>query len=217
MSVYTLLLYLAYFILIILSIILITASLPIKIISETNVDGLYFNELVEFSILFGFLGGNVNLDSTKGSFQLKVATFPVFTTKWVNEEDETEENIDKEKKKKEPGSKKRRNFRILLDPGKKLLTSILRRIYLRFDLDLVAGLSDPYICGLLFGFIYPVVHFVELYCKNCSVTVTPVFIQETFKGRLFLFIRFTPILFVFPLLGFFVSREFREYRRSGGN
>lgn len=207
MSVLTLLLYLAFFILVLLTIILLTAILPIKIRSETDVDGFYFNEIIEFNILLGFLGGKIYLDAKEGSFQLKIASIPVFTTRWINKE--------KDKEEKEP-VKKRRNFRILIKSVKKLASSVLRRVKLQLDLDLVAGLSDPYVCGLLFGFIYPLIQFIEIYCQKCTITLTPVFIEEKLKGRLIALVRFRPILLVYPLLRFFLSREFREHRRSGG-
>jgi hypothetical protein len=214
MSVYTLLLYFAYFILSLLGLILLITILPIKIASETNVNGINFNERVEFSILLGFLGGTLYLDMTSGSFQLLLASIPVFSTKWVNEEEVKDEEIETKRK---PDAKKRRNSRLLFGQGKRLLRSLLRRVKLRLDLDLVAGLSDPYICGLIFGFVYPVIHFIELYCTNCSVSVTPVFTEETFIGRFFFLVQFTPILFVYPLLQFFLSREFRAYLKSGGD
>ena len=210
MSVYTLLLYFTYFILLILTIILITAITPLKIRSETNVDGVYFIELFEFKILLGFLAGKVYLETTGGKFQLKIASIQVYATKWINKQKEK-----KEEEKEEKVSRKRGNFRGLIKPGKRLLTSLLGRVMLQLDLDLEAGLSDPYVCGLIFGFIYPLVQIIEMYCQMCSVSVTPFFIEEKFKGRLLALIEFTPILLVYPLLRFFLSHEFREYRKSG--
>ena len=81
------------------------------------------------------------------------------------------------------------------------------------DVSLITGLSDPYVSVLIFGVVYPFIEMMRIYFPLLSFSLTPVFVEERFSSRVCGSISFRIILFVFPLLRFLLSKEYREYRK----
>lgn len=209
MSVFTLLQFLAYFLLILITILLLVIIFPFNLSTLSKVDGFNYWAQINFSVILGIIFGTLNIDTLGGSFKLLLASFPIYTTNWVNEEQKPEEQEDE----KEP--KRRRRFWKLFDPIKRLLKSISNRIKVnQLDLKITAGLSDPYICGLIFGVIYPLTEIVRMYIPKGSISVTPIFMEERLNAKVTADISLRMILLIVPLLRFFLSKEFREYRRK---
>jgi hypothetical protein len=209
MSVFTLLQFLAYFLLILIAIILLVIIFPIHLSTLSRADGLNYWAEIDLSAILGVIHSTINFDSLGGSFKLLVASFPIYTTNWVNEEQKPGKPEDEKKQ------RSRRRFWKLFDPIMKLLKSILSQINVhQLDLNITAGLSDPYFCGLVFGIIYPITEIVRMYLPKGSISITPVFIEERFYGKLVAGISFRMILLIVPFLRFFLSKEFREFRRK---
>lgn len=80
------------------------------------------------------------------------------------------------------------------------------------DISLVAGVSDPYLSGLTFGIVYILIEAARTFLPFMSLSFTPDFIQNRFVAKVDGRISLRLILFVIPLLRFFFSKEFREYR-----
>ena len=113
-----------------------------------------------------------------GSFKLFVFSIPIFSTIWtgkakepevkkIEEKEPDEKPIDKPKKRK-------RDFRILIKPIKRLFDSLIRIIKVkRLDVNLITGLSDPYISGLIFGVVFPFIEMMKIYFPKTPGTITP--------------------------------------------
>ena len=210
MSVFALLHLLVYIILSIIAIIFLITIFPLNVSFLSTVDGFYYDAIVDFGILLGLLYGTIGFSSEGGSFKLQLFSFPVYSTHW-----------DKEKPKQEKEPKKiksrrsRRNIRKLYEPIKRLFNSFTRIINVKkLDVSVNAGLSDPYISGLIFGVAYPVVEMTKILFPPLSISMTPVFVDEKLRTRLDGSISLRIILIVVPLMRFFLSKEYREYRRS---
>ncbi len=208
MSVLTLLLYLFYLLGILLTILFLITIFPLNISFLANADGFYYDAKFNLSILLGLLNGSTNLHPEGGSIKLFVFSIPIFSTIWTGKEKEPEEKpIDKPKKRK-------RDFRILIKPIKRLFGSSIRKINVKtLDVSLITGLSDPYISGMIFGVIFPFIEMMKIYFPMLSFSLTPVFVEERFKSRVSGRISFQIILFVVPLLRFFLSKGYRKYRK----
>ena len=208
MSVFSLLYFLAYIVLFIIALIFLVILFPTNIAFQSSIDGIYYDSAVDFGLLLGLLNGSVNFGSEGGSFKLSVFSLPVYRASWTEEEKESEEPEDAK-------PSKRRKMRKLIEPSKRLFNSVTRMIKVhKLDIFVKAGLSDPYISGLIFGFVYPVVEMLKIFFSPLQFYLTPVFVEERFKSDMVGSFSFRIILMVFPLLRFFISREFREYRRS---
>ena len=210
MSVFTLLHLLVYIILSIIAIIFLITIFPLNVSFLSTVDGFYYDAIVDFGILLGLLYGTIGISSEGGSFKLQLFSFPVYSTHW-----------DKEKPKQEKEPKKiksrrsRRNIRKLYEPIKRLFNSFTRIINVKkLDVSVNAGLSDPYISGLIFGAAYPIVEMTKILFPPLSISMTPVFVDEKLRTRLDGNISLRIILMIVPLLYFFLSKEYRQYRRS---
>jgi hypothetical protein len=210
MSVSTLLYFLVYIILFIIAIIFLVTLFPLNVSFLSTVDGFYYDAAVDFGVLLGLLFGSVGFDSKGGSFKLQLFSFPVYSTRWVKEEPEQK----KEPKDTRP-KRSRRNIRKLYEPSKRLFDSFTQIINVqKLDVSVTAGLSDPYISGLIFGVAYPVVEMTRIIFPPLSFSLTPVFVDERIGSRLDGIISLRIILIVVPLLCFFLSKEYREYRRT---
>ena len=208
MSVLTLLLYLFYLLIILISTIFLVIFFPLNFSFLSNVDGFYYDAKGDFSVLLGLLNGSTDLHPEGGSFKLYAFSLPIYSTHWTGKEKEPEKKpIDKPKKRK-------RDFRILIKPIKRLFYSSIRIINVKkLDISLITGLSDPYISGMTFGVVFPVIEMMKIYFPMLSFSLTPVFVEERFKSRVIGRISFQIILFVVPLLRFFLSKEYRKYRK----
>ena len=209
MSVLILLSYLIYIILFLIAIIFLITLFPLNISFLSTIDGFYYDATVDFSVLLGLLYGSVDFSSEGGSFRLKLFSLPVFSTRWVKSELEPDE------KTIEHRHKKRGNIRKLFKQSIRLFDSLTKIIKVKkLDVSVTAGLSDPYIAGLIFGAAYPVFEMTQIFFPSLSFSLTPVFVEERFKSRLDGGISLRIILMVVPLLRFFLSNGYREYRRS---
>lgn len=209
MSVFTLLHFLAYIILFIIAIIFLVTLFPLNVYFLSTIDGFYYDAAVDFGVLLGLLYGSVGFGPEDGSFKLQLFSLPVYSTRWVEEELEPDEEP------KDTRPRRRRNIRKLYEPLKRLFDSFTRIINVKkLDVSVTAGLSDPYISGLIFGVAYPVVEMTRIYFPPLSFSLTPVFVEERFRSRFDGSISLRIILIVVPLLRFFLSKEYREYRRS---
>jgi len=208
MSVYTLLLFLFYLLVILISIIFLVIFFPLNFSFLSNVDGFYYDAKGDFSVLLGLLNGSTDLHPEGGSFKLYAFSLPIYSTHWTGKEKEPEEKpIDKPKKRK-------RDLRILIEPIKRLFDSSIRIIKVKkLDVSLITGLSDPYASGLIFGVVFPFIEMMRIYFPLLSFSLTPVFVEERFRSRVCGSISFRIILFVVPLLRFFLSKEYRKYRK----
>jgi len=207
MSVFTLLRFLAYFILFIIAIIFLVTLFPLNVYFLSNTDGLYYDATVDFGVLLNMLYGSVGFGPEGGSFKLWLFSLPVYSTRLVDEEPD--------EKPKETKPKRRRNTLILFEPLKRLTDSVTRIIKVKkLDVSVTAGLSDPYISGMIFGIAYPVAEMTGIYFPPLSISLTPVFVEETFRTKIDGSTSMRIILFVVPLLRFVLSKEYREYRRS---
>ncbi len=208
MSVFTLLLFLAYIILFIIAIIFLVTLFPLDVSFLSTIDGLYYDAAVGFGVLLGLLNGLVGFGPEGGSFKLQLFSLPVYSTRWVGKKQDPDED------QKELRPSRRRNIRKLYEPSKRLFDSFTRIINVKkLDVSVTAGLSDPYISGLIFGVAYPVVEMTRIYFPLLSFSLTPVFVEEMFRSRFEGSISLRIILIVVPLLRFFLSKEYREYRR----
>ena len=218
MSVLTLLLYLFYLLIFLLTILILITIFPLNISFLSNVDGFYYDAKFNLSILLGLINGSTNLHPEGGSIKLFVFSIPIFSRKWTRKEKESEEKRIEEKEPKEKPidkpKKRKSDFRILIKPAKRLFDSIIRVIKVKtLDVSLITGLSDPYISGMIFGVVFPFIEMMKIYFPVLSFSLTPVFVEERFKSRVLGRISFQIILFVVPLLRFFLSKEYREYRK----
>jgi hypothetical protein len=217
MSVFTLLYYLTVIILFIIGLIFLVTILPLNISVLSNIDGTRFDGVVDFSVLLGLLAGSFGFGGKGSSFRLRLFSLPVYNREWMKEERKQEEVTKESHRKKAKKAKPtRRSAWKLLNPVKSLLGSITRIIKVRkFDVDITAGLSDPYVSGLMFGFAYPLFELARVWFPPLSVSMTPVFVEDAFRAKFDGRISLRMILFVVPLLLFYFSREYREYRREG--
>lgn len=208
MSEFTLLYSLAYIVIFIITLIFLIAFFPTNISFLSTVDGFHYDTAIDFGVLLGLLYGSVGFDPRGGSFKLWLFSLPIFNTHWVEEEQEPEEEP------KGTQTKKRSSMRILFRPSKRLFESVTHNIEVKkFDVSVNAGLSDPYISGLIFGVVYPIVEMMRIYFPLMHFSLTPVFVEERFRSRLDGDITLRMILFIVPLLSFFLSKEYREYTR----
>ena len=213
MSVLTLLLYLFYSLGILLTILFLITIFPLNISFLSNVDGFYYDAKFNLSILLGLLSGSTDLHPEGGSFKLSVFSFPIYSTYWTGKKKEPDEKEPEEKSIDKP-KKRKRDFRILIKPVKTLFESTIHVIKVkRLDVSLISGLSDPYVSGLIFGVVFPFIEMMKIYFPMLSFSLTPVFVEERFKSRVSGRISFQIILFVVPLLRFFLSKEYRKYRK----
>jgi len=226
MSVYSLLLFLFYLLLFLLTIVFLITLFPLNVSFISNVDGFYYNAKINISVLLGFLNGSTDLHPEGGSFKLSVFSFPIYSTYWTGEEKEPNEKpIDKPRKRGiriliEPINRlfdsTKRDPKILIKPIKRLFDSSIHIIKVKkLDVNLITGLSDPYISGLIFGVVFPFIEMMRIYFPLLSISLTPVFVEERFWSRVCGSISFRIILFVVPLLRFVFSEGFREYRKGG--
>jgi hypothetical protein len=79
---------------------------------------------------------------------------------------------------------------------------------------MTAGLSDPYVSGMIFGVVYPVIEMTEMAVPQLSFSLTPVFVEERFYSDVRGNISLRIIRIFATLLRFFLSKEYRAYRRS---
>ncbi|MBD3204957.1 hypothetical protein GF319_01275 [Candidatus Bathyarchaeota archaeon] len=201
-----------YFLLLIITLILLILVFPLTLSGKAELDGIHYRGEFNFGILLGFLNGIIYFSEDESYFRMRVASISVFKSPLESEEveEKTEEKTDKKKRSGDFGS-----FRRLIDPGLKLLRSMLRRIrFTRFNLRIRAGISDPYTSGMIFGVIFPLVEIIKVRFPDASINLTPVFIENTFFGFLDTKLSIRLILLVYPLIRFFTSKEFRAYRRS---
>ena len=218
MSVLTLLLYLFYLLVILITILFLITIFPLNISFLSNVDGFYYDAKADFDVLLGLLSGSTDFYPEGGSFKLFVFSIPIFSTIWTGKSKEQEINKIEEKEPDEKPidkpKKRKRDFRILIKPIKRLFDSSIRIIKVkRLDVRLITGLSDPYISGLIFGVVFPFIEMMKIYFPTLSFSLTPVFVEERFKTRVIGRISFQIILFVVPLLRFFLSKGYRKYRK----
>ncbi len=212
MSVYPLLLFLLYLIIIPLTILFLIILFPLNVSFLSSVDGFIYDAKMEIGVLLGLFNGSTCLLPSGGSFKLSVFSFPIYSTKWTRREKEPDEKtvektIDKPQKRK-------RDQRILIRPIKRLFDSSRRIIKVKkLDVSLVTGLSDPYVSGLIFGVVFPFIEMMRIYFPQFSFSLTPVFVEERFSGKGMVSVSLRMILFVVPLLRFFLSKEFLEYRK----
>jgi hypothetical protein len=204
---YLLIYILVYIILIIVALILLVVVLPLNITFLSTVDRLIYEGLARISVLLGIIQGSVIFNSKGGLFKLRLFWLTVYSWDLVEEE--------KPVKKPEKARLRRLSPRRLLGPARRLFASIIREIKLRkLDLDLTAGLSDPYMVGWMFGVAYPFVETARVFYPVVSISLNPVFTDEVFRSRLEGRVSLRIIMLVIPLLRFYFSKEFREYRRS---
>ena len=210
MSLFSLLLFLGYVIIFILTIVFLIAFFPLNVSFLSNVDGFYYDVAVDFGVLLGLLCGSVGFGPEGGSFKFWLFSIPVYSTRWVDEGTEQVEKPGKPKPRR-----RRRNAWILHEPFKRLFGSFTRAIRVRkLDVSVTAGLSDPYASGLVFGVVYPVVEMARICFPPLDFSLTPVFVEERFASRLDGRMSLRIILMVVPLLRFMLSKEYRDYRRS---
>ena len=213
MSVLTLFLLIFYLIVTFISIIFLVIFFPLNFSILSNVDGFYYDAKGDFSVLLGLLNGSTDLHPEGGSFKLYAFSLPIYSTHWTGKEKEPKEK-EPDKKPIEKPKKRKRDFRILIKPIKRLFDSSMRIINVKkVDVDLVTGFSDPYVSGLTFGVVYPFIEMMRIYFPLLSFSFTPVFVEERFRSRVCGSISFRIILFIVPLLRFFLSKEYREYRK----
>lgn len=213
MSVYALLLFLFYLLVILISIIFLVIVFPLNFSFLSNVDGFYYDAKGDFSVLLGLLSGSTDLHPEGGSFKLYAFSLPIYSTHWTGKEKEPEEKEPEEKPIDKP-KKRKRDLRILIEPIKRLFDSSIRIIKVKkLDVSLITGLSDPYASGLIFGVVFPFIEMMRIYFPLLSFSLTPVFVEERFRSRVCGSISLRIILFVVPLLRFFLSKEYREYRK----
>ena len=180
---------------------------PLTISVLSNVDGLVYDAVVNVRILLGVIQGTFSLDPYGGRFKLRLFWSQIYNKPLVENEEKPEKKI----KKPQP---KRGSPRKLLAPIRRLLSDLTRVIRLRkLDIDLTAGISDPYVLGLMFGVAYPVVEMMKLLLPPLSFSLTPDFAGEKFESKLDSLISLRIILLIVPLVRFFISKGFREYRR----
>ena len=79
----------------------------------STVDGFYYDAAVDFGVLLGLLYCSVGFGPEGGSFKLQLFSLPVYSTRWVEEELEPDE----EPKDTKP-RRRRRNIRKLYEPSK---------------------------------------------------------------------------------------------------
>jgi hypothetical protein len=184
---------------------------PLTLSVTSKVDGLDYEGKFSFGVIMGLIRGTIFFSPEENIFKLRLASIPVYSANLKEAE--------KEPEKKPEGPSRSRDYRTsinLLGPLKRLIKSIVGRIKLRrFDLNMKAGLSDPYTSGMIFGVIFPVIEIIKLCFPVASISIIPVFIKERFSALLDSAISMRLILFVVPVLRFFFSKEFRAYRRSG--
>jgi len=218
MSVLTLFLVLFYLIVTLISIIFLITIFPLNFSILSNVDGFYYDVKFNLGILLGLLSGSADLHPEGGSFKLFVFSIPIISTIWSGKEKEPEVKMIEEKepdeKPIEKPKKRKRDFRILIKPIKRLFDTSINQIKVKkLDISLTTGLSDPYISGLTFGVVFPFIEILKIYFPKLSFSLTPVFVEERFKSRVIGRISFQIILFVVPLLRFFLSKGYRKYRK----
>ena len=212
MSVYSLLQFLLYLLIIPLTIIFLITLFPLNVSFLSNVDGFYYDAKMDIGVLLGLLNGSTDIHPEGGSFKLFVFSFPIYSTKWTREKKDLDEKPF-EKTGDKP-YKRKRDIWIIIKPIKRLFDSSMRIINVKkLDVSLIAGLSDPYVSGLIFGIVFPFIEMMRIHFPQFSFSVTPVFVEERFRSRIYGIISFSIILFVVPLLRFVLSDEFREYRK----
>ena len=210
MSALSILLAIAYLITFLIATVILATILPLNISIQTATDGLDYKAAAKIEILLNLLSGTVSVDPEGGSLRLKLTSLQLYSTQWTRKKQEPEEET------KETEPEKKRDRRTLFAPSRRLYSSLTRRIRVtRLDVDLTAGLSDPYTSGILFGATYPAIEAAQLLLPPLSVSLTPVFIVETLQTRVDGRITLVIILLVVPILRFLLSKEYREYKKSG--
>ena len=213
MSVLTLLLYIFYLLAILITIIILITIFPLNISFLSNVNGFYYDAKFNVGILLGFLNGSAKLHPDGGSFRIFFFSIPIYSSNWIRGEKKSEEK-ESEKKTEDKPKKRKRDFRILIKPLRRLFDSVIQKINVKkLDISLKAGLSDPYLSGMTFGIIYPFIETMKVFFPVLSFSLTPIFVEERFKSRVDGSISLIIILFVIPLLRFFLSKEYRRYRK----
>ena len=209
MSLNILLLALFYLLIIVLALPFLVTVFPLDISFLSNVDGFYYDATVGISVLLGLLNGSTDIHPEGGSFKLSVLSYPVYSSSWAGEEAEPEEKpVDK------PRKMRRGNSRALVKPVKRLIDSSIRIVKVKkLDVSLTAGLSDPYASGMIFGAAFPCIEMLRIYCPKLSISLTPVFVEERFASRVSGGISMRMILFLVPMLRFFLSKGYRRYRK----
>ena len=182
MSLYTLLLFFFYLLVILLTGLILITLFPLNISLLSNVDGFYYDAKLDFSVLLGLLNGTTDLHLKGGSFKLFVFSFPIYSTYWFREEKELEKKKPEKKPITKP-KKRKRDLRILIKPIKRLFYSSIRIMKIKkLDVSLITGLSDPYVSGMTFGIIYPLIETLKVFFPGLSFSLTPVFVEERFKS-----------------------------------
>ena len=197
-----------YFSALIITIIILSIILPLTLSLQSTVDGTEYSGAIKLRILLNLINGNIKFDADRSKFSLRLASLQVYESKQKTSLKKTEE-------KTETAKEKRRNPLKMAEPLTILLKSILEKIKIKkIDIYLNAGIDDPYSNGVIFGLIYPIIEIIRLRFQKTSIIIQPEFIDEKFYADLDGKISLRIILMIIPLLRFYFSKEFREYKKS---
>ncbi len=182
---------------------------PVNISILSYVDGLYYEAKINISVLLSLFKISTDIHPEGGKFKLFVFSLPIISTLWTRKEKKPERKpVDEPKKRKRDG-------RILFNPIKKLFNSSVRNVKVnKLDVNLEAGLSDPYVLGLILGVVFPLIEIIHMSFHQVSISLTPVFLEEKFNSKVYGSISFRIIMFIVPILYFFLSKEYRVYRKQ---
>ena len=200
------------FFLILIALIILILVVPTELSFLLVTKGLSMEAEMNFSVLIGFLRGSMTSYADGSSFELYLATFPIY---------KVEQKRGKEKKKKEIKPRKRRPpqeslslFRKLYGPFLRLLRAVLRYTHVKeLDCRIDVGLPDPVHTGMVFGMSYPLWETIHPLIPNGNFAISPVFTEEVFDASLRGSFSLRIALILVPLLKLFTKKEFRMIRK----
>lgn len=202
------------FLLSIFILILLILVFPLKLSVISEVTGFNYKGELSFGLILGLISGTMFFSLEENALRLRLSSVPVYRASLGNKGKESGKALE-EKPIKKPGVRIIGSSFNLLKPLSCLVKSMFKMIKLgKFELNLTAGLSDPYTSGMIFGTIFPMLEVIKLRFPAASIRVTPIFIEDTFNALLDTRINIRPILFTVPLLRFFFNKEFSAYRKS---
>jgi len=195
------------FFLILIALIILILVVPSELSFLLVTKGPSMETEMNFSVLLGFLKGYMTSFAEGSSFELLLATFPIY---------KAEQKKGKQKKKK---PRKRRSpqeslslFRKLYGPFLRLLRAILRYTHVKeLDCRIDVGLPDPVHTGMVCGMSYPLWETIHPLIPNGTFAISPVFTEEVFNASLKGSISLRIALILVPLLKLFTKKEFRMF------
>jgi len=198
------------FILILIALIILILVVPSELSFLLVTEGLSLEAEMNFSVLSGFLKGSMTSYAEGGSFELYLATFPIYKVK----QKKGKERKEIKPRKRRPPQESLSLFRKLYGPFVRLLRAVLRYTHVKeLDCRIDVGLPDPVHTGMVYGISYPLWETIHPLIPNGTFAISPVFTEEVFNASLKGSISLRIALILVPLLKLFTKKEFRMLRK----